>query len=151
MLNPIDEKKEKNSVVSTIVIYVITILFALGMLLIWCGTHKLLTEKLDLETTLKELCNAFTISGALVLCLGGLVLVSDKGAFDGIAFSMKTFFSVHFFFLNKHPQHEGETYADYVERKHKGDKRRKTYVFQIILGAALLIIGLILLVVYYKH
>ena len=148
MLNPVSETKNKSKI-STIIVYVITILFAIGMLLLWCGTHKLLTEKLDLETTLKELCNAFTISGALVLCFGGLVWVSDRGAFDGFAFSMKTFFSVHFFMFNKHPQHEGETYADYVERKHKGNNRKKTYVFQIIFGASILLVGIVFLIVYY--
>ena len=66
MLNPIKEQKD-NSKLVTAIIYTVTILFAIGMILLWCGTHKLLTEKLDLETTLKELCNAFTISGAIVL------------------------------------------------------------------------------------
>ena len=150
MLNPIKEQKD-NSKLVTAIVYAITILFALGMVLLWCGTHKLLTEKLNLETTLKELCNAFTISGALVLCLGGLMWISDKGAFDGFAFSMTTFFSVHFFMFNKHPEREHETYADYVQRKHKDSKRKTAYVFQVILGASLLIVGLILLIVYYKH
>lgn len=148
MLDQIDDKTQNKQRISTVIVYLITVLFAVGMLLIWCGTHKLLTEKLDTETTLKELCNAFTIAGALVLCLGGLFWVSDKGAFDGFAFSMKTFFAVHFSIIDKNPEHQGETYADYVQRKHKNDRRKKTYVFQIILGASMLIVALILLVVY---
>ena len=149
MLKPItDETKEKGKTAVTIVVYIVTVLFAIGMILLWCGTHKLFTEKLDQSTTLKELCNAFTISGALVLSFGGLVWVSDKGIFDGFAFSMKTFFSVHFSFSRSY-EHKDETYADYVERKHKGDGRRKTYVFQIILGASILLVGIVLLIVYY--
>jgi|GEM_PF-585336 len=147
MLDPIKDTKTKN-VAAVVILYVVTFLFAIGMILLWCGTHKLLTEKLDAETTLKELCNAFTISGALVLSLGGLVWVADKGAFDGFAFSMKTFFSVHFSFIDKNPAHQGETYADYVERKHQDTKKKKTYFMQVILGASLLIVALILLIVY---
>lgn len=147
-METLETSKQKNPIVTTIIVYVITVLFAIGMVLVWCGTHKLLTEKLDLNTTLKELCNAFTISGALVLCFGGLVWVSDKGAFDGFAFSMKTFLSVHFFMFNKHPEHDKETYADYVERKHKSNGKKKAYAFQIILGAALLLIALVFFIVY---
>ena len=150
MLNPIKETKDNSNLV-TIIACTVTALFALAIILVWEGTHKLLTEQVDITTTLKELCNAFTISGALVLSLGGLLWVSDRGAFDGFAFSMKTFFSVHFFMFNRHPEHEGETYADYVQRKHKQSKRKVNYTFQIFLGALLLIVGIIILIVYYEH
>ncbi len=150
MLNPIKETKDNSNLV-TIIVCTVTALFALAIILVWEGTHKLLTEQVDITTTLKELCNAFTISGALVLSLGGLLWVSDRGAFDGFAFSMKTFFSVHFFMFNRHPEHEGETYADYVQRKHKQSKRKVTYTFQILLGVLLLIVGIIILIVYYEH
>ncbi len=58
------------------------------------------------------LCDAFTVPGLLLVMAGLLMVVSNKGAFEGLGYAVK-----HAVMMLIPGVHEQERYYDYVQRK----------------------------------
>ena len=92
------------------------------------------------------LSDAFTIPGVVFMLCALLVLVSNKGAFEGISYAAGYAFRMLIPGLNK----DREKYGDYVERKReKGGV--KGYSFLFFTGLAFLIVSLIFIALFYKQ
>ena len=92
--------------------------------------------------------NALTVSGTIMISAFGLVLLSDAGTFDMLAYAVKLFWYNTF---NKEVRKTklAPTFADYREEK-RGKKREGSVSFLLYPGLLALIIGLLLLIPFYQ-
>lgn len=92
------------------------------------------------------LADAFTVPGALMLLVSGLIFASNQGALDGISYALKSAaaYLIPGMALERH-----ERYGDYVERKRKRGGV-KGYRFLPITGGVFLGIAVILIIVFYQ-
>ncbi len=96
------------------------------------------------EAFWKKLCDAFTVPGILLTGTGLLSLVSDQGAFDGIAFPVRKVLGL--FFSEEKRAAMPKTYFDYVAaRQKRGAKKPRGTLFT---GLAFLAAAGITLVIY---
>ena len=94
---------------------------------------------------MKALCDGFFVSGVVLVCVGGLVFVSNGGVFDMLAYGIRTFFES---FKKNVTDRKYRTYYDYKESK----KDRKTsFSFLVIVGVVFIAVSMIFLVFYYKY
>ena len=93
----------------------------------------------------RYLSDAFTIPGVLLIMFGGMVWVSNMGALDGLAFSLR--FIAYSLIPGKRAQ-RSESYGDYVMRKR--EKQVKGYGFLFISGLISLAISLVFVVLFYS-
>lgn len=130
------------------ILYSITFAVAIAIVLLVCGLRGILTEQKDTLTIIITLCDAFFVAGAIFLCFGALAWASDKGAFDGLGYSVSSMFNIH------KPAGKGlnwkqkETYQEYIERKHSPEKQ-KTQPFLFIVGGIFLLVAVVFLIVYH--
>ncbi len=131
-----------------IISYTIVLVVALALILLVCGLKGLFTEEKSRIDVISALCDAFFVAGVVVIGIGALIWASDKGAFDGLGYSISSLFNLH------KPAGKGlnwkksETYEEYVERKHAPEKKNKSMNMLLIIGAVLLLIAIIFLIVY---
>lgn len=126
----------------------VLLVIALGVVLLVCGINGLLTEKLEKSETYKVLSDAFFVAGVVYLGIGGLLWASDKGAFDGLGYSISSLWGLHKPSGERLNWHKNETYEEYVERKHKPEKK-KANIFLPIVGAALLLVAILFIVLWH--
>ena len=89
-----------------------------------------------------NLCDSFTVPGAILVAIGGLLWVANDGFFDMISYGLKN--GLHSLF----PVYklERKTFYDYkVEKMKKRDKG--VYVAFLLTGLAFLAVAVILLIV----
>ena len=86
--------------------------------------------------------DAFAISGVFGLSAGVLVWASNGGAFDIFAYGGRAFIRR---FKKDYKDHKYPTYYDYREAK---KAKKRSFLYMIIIGAAFLLIGGVLLIVY---
>ena len=99
---------------------------------------------LSLVEKYRTLCDAFTIPGVLLLCVGGLSWASSLGALDGLAYV----FHVLGKSLIPGKRIEIRKYSDYVlERR---EKESMGFGFLLISGAVVLGISLVFLILFYS-
>lgn len=87
-------------------------------------------------------CNAFSVSGILLICIGLLVFVSNHGAFDMIAYGTQYVLGL---MIRKPDKSKYRDYYDYTEKKHQ-NKTRFGYILAV--GGAYLFVGIVLTVIY---
>lgn len=92
-----------------------------------------------------DLCDAFAVSGMLMLCFGLLVFVTNGGTFDMLAFGIRKLFDL---FKKDLTKVKYRTFYDY--RKSHQEKKR-SFWYLIIVGGGFLLVSVIFLVVYYKY
>ena len=97
------------------------------------------------EAFWRKLCDAFTVPGVLMICMGLLSLASGHGAFDGIAFPVRKAFSQ---ILREEKRNAmPKTYYDYVEARRGKSRKRPNYMLFTGLGflaAAAVFLGIYL-------
>ena len=100
-------------------------------------------EKDGMDMILRMVCDGLTVSGVLLLCVGGLIWASNEGALDGIGYALKTpaYMFVPFGSNRKHMR-----YGEYVEKRR--EKKVKGYGFLLISGGITTGLSLIVLAVY---
>lgn len=133
--------------------YVITaaVLAALTLLTAWIrGAFSEIDPQVlsDLQVTelqyrLQQWCDAFSVPGILCLCFGLLLLASNGGAFDMLAYGVRKFF--HLFKKDPIDRKYG-TYYDYQQAKRA---KKRSFWYLIIIGGAYLLVGIALLVAFY--
>ena len=123
--------------------YVITfaVLAVITVLVAWirdCYTET------STKILIRGLCDAFCVPGILGICFGLLVLASKGGAFDMISYGMRRFFGI----FKKNPL--DRKYRDYYEYKKAKREKKRSFWYLIIVGGVYLLVGLALLLVFYK-
>ena len=96
------------------------------------------------KTLILDLCDAFTVPGAVMLCFGLLVLATNGGTFDMLAFGVRKFFDL---FRKDLTKVKYRTFYDY--RQAQKEKKRSFFHF-VIVGSAFLLVGIVFLIVYYR-
>lgn len=97
----------------------------------------------DPKRTVLLWCDAFTVPSALSIGFGLLVLASKGGAFDMLAYGMKSFFRL----FKKDPI--DRKYGGYYEYKQAQKEKKRTFWYLIIVGGAYMLVAIALLVAYY--
>ncbi len=134
-------KKLRNSLLK----YGITVL--IGAAMVWLVIRGYnYAEAATAAQRYRILSDAFTIPGVIFMLCALLVLVSNKGAFEGISYIFGYAFQI--FIPGTGKKHE--KYGDYVERK-----RRKGgvsgYGFLFFTGLAFLIVSVIFIALFYAQ
>ena len=96
----------------------------------------------DWKLILRMACDGLTVSGILLLCVGGLIWATNEGALDGIGYALKS--TAHMFVPAGSRKHE--RYSEYVEKRK--EKRVKGYGFLLISGGITLGLAVILLIIH---
>lgn len=103
-----------------------------------------LTNETETQYRIRQICDAFTIPGVLCICFGLLVLASNGGAFDMLTYSVMAVFRL----FKKDPI--DRKYGGYYEYTKAKREKKRSFWYLIIVGAVYLLVGVILLIVYYN-
>ncbi|MBQ3792577.1 MAG: DUF3899 domain-containing protein [Clostridia bacterium] len=119
---------------------VVAALCVIGILLLKDYWHlSILSEKY------RALADAFTVPGAVFLCFGLLIFVSNEGAFTGVVYTISWFFHMFLTFSSK----KMESYHDYIERRReKGGV--KGYGFILVIGLLLMAAAIVFILLFHK-
>ena len=98
----------------------------------------------DWHTRLGLLCNALTVPGVLLLCIGALLWAKDQRALDGLSYGLTL--AARALIPGKRLRRE-ENYREFVARKRA--TRRGGYSFLLITGGITTTISLLFLLLYY--
>ncbi len=98
----------------------------------------------DSKTVIRDVSDGFTVSGMVMLCIGMLILVSQKGAFDAISFAFGSLISM--FKKNAVLSEKYRTYSNYKQQKMDKDRIRTSVL--MIPGLILTVLGIIFTIVY---
>lgn len=79
------------------------------------------------------LSTSFFVPAVLIAGMGGLVFVSNEGAFDGLTYALTSFFDV----FRKEKKNKYQTFYDY--KQGKGDRDR-SFGFLLITGAGFFVL-----------
>jgi len=98
----------------------------------------------ELSSLLRILSDGFFLPGALMILIGLLMVVSNHGAFDALAYTGK---SVKRLFIPERPGEKRVNYREYVEQRR--EKKTTGFGFLFIVGGVFAVIGLIFMLVFY--
>ena len=88
------------------------------------------------------LSDSFFVPSVLIMGMGGLVFVSNEGAFDGLTFALTSFADV----FRKQKKNKYTTYYDYKQSK---GNRDRSFGFLLITGAGFFLVSGIMLLLYH--
>lgn len=131
----------------SIIKIVILLIIALAIILTICGVNGLLTEKIETIQVVRVLCDAFFAAGIVFLGISGLVWAAEKGAFDGLGYSVSTMINTHMPTSKSLNWRKKETYEEYIARKHAPEKKKKLKA-SFIMGAIMLVVAIVFFVIY---
>ncbi len=123
--------------------YLLTLL--VGFLL--AGLVAMSKDVLDQESLSKVfhvLADSFIVPGVLITGMGGLIFVSNEGAFDGLAYGVTSFFDM----FRKEKRNKYRTFYDYKEGK---GERNTSFGFMLICGLVFLAITVVMYLLYRKY
>lgn len=126
--------------------YVISIVAGLAISLTMMGIWGVFGNKLDTTETMRRVCDAFFMSGALLMGIGALVWVSKEGLFNGLSYSVKSLFHIHK--ISNRDWKRQETFAEYKERVAEKVKSRD-FLFLVIVGGGYLLLAILFLILYH--
>ncbi len=92
---------------------------------------------------LRSVCDGFFVAGGLLLGVGALKWVRNRGAFDTVSYSVSSTFRTH---LPGAAGRERETIYDYRERK---EKSRRPSLPVLLAGAVYMLLSIIALAVFH--
>lgn len=101
-------------------------------------------QAVSLVEKYRILCDAFTVPGAMLLLTGALVMVSNAGAFDGIAYAAKVIGHR----IATFGRGRDATYHDYMEEV-RSRKRAAGFGFIPVTGLAFMAAALVFLALFY--
>jgi len=116
---------------------------AAGLLVAWYYASS--RDVWELEPVLKYhvLCDACTLPGAFMMLLGVLIVLSNAGALDTLAFFFH--YLTHTFIPLLGP---GQSYLDFVEERRA--KPGAGFAFLLLAGGVLLLAAAVFLILYFK-
>lgn len=92
-----------------------------------------------------DLCDAFAVPGIFMTCFGLLVLATNGGTFDMLAYGVRKLFDL---FKRDLTNVKYRTFYEY--RQAQAEKKR-SYLHFIIVGAAFLLVAVVFLIIYYQY
>ena len=98
----------------------------------------------ELKEMLRICSDGLFLPGAMMLLIGLLMVVSNEGAFDALAFTGR---SLRRLFVPGRPGEKQINYREYVEQRR--EKKATGFGFLFIVGGVFAALGLILLVIFY--
>ncbi len=135
------QMQQESSKKHTLVKYVATVVVGLVIALLFCILKGLFKTE-DKGTVLRILCDAFTVPGILLTCVGLLTLVIKEGALDGITYSFSSMRRVRRGYVSD--EKTPKTYYDYKEAA-KG--KRKIAWHLIIVGLGFIAVAIALVII----
>ena len=123
--------------------YGITVGVCLTFVAIFCFSRDILQQTLTVKYRI--LCDAFTVPGAICLCLGVLIWASTDGFFDGLTYCLSIAWRSMIPGGRATPP---EKYYDYVLRKR--EKRATGFGFLFIVGGILMAFALLFMALFYR-
>ena len=139
---------KKRLIIGSIITFAVSVLVALGIYLLK-SFYDLGAKQSFNEHTLLNVIDGLTISGIFGVLIYCIVRLSQAGAFDILAYSMKLVW-YNTFRRNVRQTALPSSYAEYKELKH-GDKDEKSILFLLIGSLPCLITGLVLLIPYHLN
>ena len=97
------------------------------------------------KALIRDLCDAFTVPGALMFCFGLLVLATNGGTFDMLAFGVRKLFEL---FRKDLTKVKYRTFYDY--RQAQKEKKRSFWSF-IIVGLVFLAVSVVFFILYKQY
>ena len=121
--------------------YVITaaVLAVFAVSVAWASGIFTATEP---KLILSGLCDALFIPGAVSLCVGLLVLVSNGGAFDIFAYGGRVFIGM----FKKDPLER--KYGSYHQYREARQENKRSFWYLIIVGGSYIVVAVILFIIY---
>ena len=117
-----------------------TVLAAATLLIAWATGAYTNTNTWVL---LGNWADAFSVAGVIGIGVGGLVWLSNGGAFDIFVYGGRRFARL----FNKDPRdHKYPTYYDYHEAK---KAKKRSFFYMIIVGSGYLLVGIALFIAYF--
>ena len=119
--------------ITTVTLAVLTVLVA------WLRGVFSETDKKEL---LGLLCDAFSVPGILAVCFGLLIVASNGGAFDMLAYGVRSIFRL----LKRDPV--DRKYGGFYEYRKSRQEKKRSFWYLVIVGGVFLLIGVALLGAY---
>ncbi len=123
--------------------YLISAAVGFGIVLL-VADSKSLFGKRELADIFGILCDCFTVSGILLTNFGLLLFVSNEGVFDGLIFSLQSFFGLFKKDLSSRPR----SFHDFKESR-KGKKLKIGPV--LVTGLCFLAVAIVMWFLYDKY
>ncbi|MBO4848942.1 MAG: DUF3899 domain-containing protein [Clostridia bacterium] len=120
--------------------YVSTAAAGVAIALIYCFAKGAFKAE-DAADRLRMICDAFTIPGILLLCVGLLTAVNKGGAFDGLAYSFKSMRRVR-----RNFRADDGTPKSYYDYKESVKGKRKVAAHLIFVGLGFLAVAIALMI-----
>lgn len=135
--------EERDSLKGKLAAYAICIAVAVGLLLLvlTIGGYWKAEDPMDRA---RILCDGFSVPGALLVLVAGVLFVSGQGAFNGLLFGLKRGKEIFLPFLRS----EYVPYREFIKRRAK--KKVTGYGCLFFTGLVFLIVGIVLLVRFNK-
>ena len=116
--------------------YAVTLAAGASLCFLYLNNHEFSAAE-TFEVKCRLLGDAFFIPGSLMVLFAALLFCTGQGAFNGITYSMGTFFRAVLPFMKL----RDETYHEYVERKK--EKRARGYSFLVVCGVLFLAVAVV--------
>ena len=98
----------------------------------------------ELSSLMRILSDALFLPGAMMILIGLLMVVSNEGAFDALAYTGR---SLRRLFIPERPGEKRVNYREYVEQRR--EKKSTGFGFLFFVGGGFAVIGLIFMLVFY--
>lgn len=122
--------------------YLVT--FAVGLLIaLLVAIYRGAFEAEEAKQVVRYLCDAFFVATICVGGLGALVFVSSEGAFDMLAYGLRSFFSL----FKGTGKRKYDSYYDYKQSK---AKNKMESGFMLYVGLFFLLVTIVLYIVFYN-
>ena len=121
--------------------YLITI-FVLAVFTVLVAWARGVFSAADEKELFRYLSDAFAVPGILAVCFGLLIIVSNGGAFDIFAYSLRVFFRL----FTRDPIER--KYGGYYEYRKAKQENKRTFWYLVIVGAVYLLIGVVFMLVF---
>ena len=131
----------KKVIISYIIKYSVATFVATGMLLLAIFTRNI-TNVEDNKEKIRILVDGFTIPGIIFCLLGILIWLTNQGTLTGVSYAFRHAIRM----LIPGSKKREETYYEYKESR----KKFTGYLFIYVVGGLFLLVGIILLIIFYS-
>ena len=123
--------------------YIATAIVGIIIFIIIICTKKIWNEE-ETYAVMQILSDACFVPGVLLAGFGLIIVASNGGAFDMLAYAMIRFFDL----FKRDPRNK--KYKDYYEYSESKKDRKRRMSFMLIVGAVFIVLAVIFLIVYYQ-
>lgn len=129
----------KSTAIKYSVTTAIGLLFALAIM----GFKGVFTQS-DARAVMQILCDSFFVSGVCLACVGLIIVASNGGAFDMLAYAVIMIFDALRRDIKK------RKYKDFYEYRQAKKEKKRNIGFILIVGIVLIAVSMCFLIAYYN-